>query len=241
MNRLFDPKLHEIDHFRRYPAMLPFVGTTYHGPDHLPTLLIGESNYMPPASTAHLSADRWYSGTQSDLTAEEVTWLDCRGLLSCKWDSPGHNIYREINRCVGETGVVVPDRGVSAIAFMNAFQRPAAATGRSMKECVTDLDRSRSLEVLSDTVRAIAPELVIFTSRFAGAVFGHALQTTFPATRVECVSHPADSFYWRRKNYSHGRSKFVSILRTQFLKTPADLPDRPQSPVGDVEGLPVAE
>jgi hypothetical protein len=241
MNSQFDPKLQEIDHFRRYPAMLPFVGAAYHGLDHLPTLLVGESNYMPPASTVHLKADRWYAGTQSDLTAEEVMWLDCRGLLSCKWNSPGHNIYREINRCVGETGVVVPDRGVSAVAFMNAFQRPAAATGRSMKECVTDLDRSKSLDVLADTVRAIVPELVVFTSRFAGAVFGHALQTAFPALRVECVSHPADSFYWRRKNYAHGRSKFMSILRTHFLKSSTAVPDQPNSLAAEVEGLPVAE
>ncbi|MFQ3591747.1 MAG: hypothetical protein SNJ82_00960 [Gemmataceae bacterium] len=221
--------------------MQPFVGAAYLGPDHLPTLLIGESNYMPPASTVHLNAEQWYAGTQSTLTAEEVMWLDCRGLLSCKWDSPGHNIYREINRCVGETGVVVPDRGVSAIAFMNAFQRPAAATGRSMKECITALDRSKSLEVLVDTVRAIAPELVVFMSRFAGAVFGHALHTTFPALRVECVSHPADPFHWRRNNYNYGRSKFMQILRTHFLKPPTAVPSQPNSRVADVEGLPITE
>jgi len=240
MNSQFDTMLQEIDHFRHYPAMLPFVGAAYLGPDHLPTLLIGESNYMPPASTVHLKADQWYAGTQSDLTSEEVMWLDCRGLLSCKWDSPGHNIYREINRCVGETGVVVPDRGVSAIAFMNAFQRPAAVSQGSMKGCITDLDRSKSLEVITATLRALRPELVVFTSRFAGDVFRQSLQAAFPELCVECVSHPADPFHWNDKKYSQGRSKFMSILRTHFLKS-ATAPIQPNSQAGDVEGLPVRE
>ncbi len=100
VNAELDAGLAGIDHFARYPAMLPYVGAAYRGTDHRPTLLLAESHYFPPKSTAHLDAAGWYAGSQAGLTAEEASWVDCRGIVSCSWRSRGHKIFREVNRCL---------------------------------------------------------------------------------------------------------------------------------------------
>ena len=86
-----------------------------------------------------------------------------------------------------------------------------------MKSCVTDIDRDKSLQTIAGTVRVLVPELVIFASRFAAAVFGPALRERFPDLQVEFVCHPGSPFHWRAAGYAHGRTKFLTVLRSSFV------------------------
>ncbi|MBP5286483.1 MAG: hypothetical protein J6Z08_01130 [Elusimicrobiales bacterium] len=46
----FNSKLLEIEHFKHYPQMIPFVGKNY---KETGLLVIAESHYLPPDNEAH--------------------------------------------------------------------------------------------------------------------------------------------------------------------------------------------
>ncbi len=62
------------DHLRRFPCMQPWIGSRYRHPRHKRLLVVGESHYLPPGSTIQHAPDRWYRGSQADLSEEEVRW-----------------------------------------------------------------------------------------------------------------------------------------------------------------------
>jgi len=213
-----DGLLTGIDHFRRYPAMLPYIGEGYCDSGHRRMLIMGESNYLPPKSTIHLDPQAWYAGDQIPLSAKEVEWLHCRDLLTLKWNPRGgHKIYHELNRCLREAGIVGGERATNSIAYMNAFQRPAATSGESMEKCHSPVDSAHSFAAIADTIRSIEPEIVVIVSQFTWQVFGTSLQSAFPDLRIEHTCHPATHFYWNKAGYPHGRDHFMTVLRTHFI------------------------
>jgi len=124
----YDDLLSSINHYKRFPAMRPFVGECYSS-SQIKTLLIAESFYLPNECELHKDAGTWYSSDESGLAENEKPWVDCRGLIECDWFADGHFIYRELNRCLLEsTGI-----GFEGLAFMNAFQRPSCKEGESFK------------------------------------------------------------------------------------------------------------
>ena len=84
MNTNFDSKLREIPHYKRYPAMIPFVGDHYESSEHRKVLVLGESNYLWKKVTLHLDADAWYEGSQDNLDEENIRWINCRRLVGGK-------------------------------------------------------------------------------------------------------------------------------------------------------------
>lgn len=210
--------LNKIDHFRRYPAMLPYIGGGYCGSNHRRMLILGESNYLPPGSNVHLDANAWYAGDQSSLSSEQVKYLHCRDLLTLKWHPrSGHKIYLELNDCLRDSGIVGSARATTSIAFMNAFQRPAATTGGSMKACHTPEDFAHSFAVVAETIRATEPELVVVVSRFAWTTFGGSLQSSFPDLIIEHTCHPTSHFHWNTPGYAFGREHLMTVPRTHFV------------------------
>jgi hypothetical protein len=212
----FDEQLLHIDHFRAYPAMLPFVGPDYTAADHRKLLVVAESHYFPEKSTIHADATRWYAGDQAALEQDEIDYINTRGLLACSWASRGHAIYREINRCLDSLPLKYTDRPISTVAYMNAFQRPAR-TGLSMRLSCQPIDVSRSLDVMRRVIRCLSPDLLVVTSVYSWSVFGAALVADFPDVRMDFVSHPAERRYWNKAGYAHGQPKFINILREHFL------------------------
>jgi hypothetical protein len=53
MNKL-NIQLKKIEHFVKYPSMIPYSGQDYELDLHKKLLLIGESNYLPEESEIHL-------------------------------------------------------------------------------------------------------------------------------------------------------------------------------------------
>ncbi len=208
----FDSSLKEISHYQSFPAMLPFVGEDYVSANHSKLLIIGESFYFPEESTLHKDPSRWYSTNQDSLTVEEVEYLNCRGLLECDWSSPGHKMYRELNSCLAELVLPSLNRPVSHICFTNTFLRPARDSGGSFKHCCVDQDVNVSIDSLTKVIAALAPELVIFTSKYAWDVSGWRVAKQVSGTAFDFVSHPTDPYHWNVDSYEHGRKKFISLL-----------------------------
>jgi hypothetical protein len=215
----FDSQLFEISHLNAYPALLPFIGQNFESPSHKKMLLIGESYYFPDDSSIHHDVDGWYAATQERLTDEEVSYMNCRGLLECDWGSPGHGIYREINRRLAELPLESSDRAVSHIAFMNAFYRPANIPGESFKHGCTPLDVDRAIDITKEIVGVLEPNLVIYVSKYSWDTVGWKIAESLAPDSFHFTSHPGDPFYWTRTGYPHGRKKFEQILRDQFLHT----------------------
>jgi hypothetical protein len=74
------------------------------------------------------------------------------------------------------------------------------------------------VETICGVAGILEPDIVIFASKFSWEVLGGPLTGSFGRARVNFVSHPADPFYWNRKGYSHGREKFIGLLRSEFLQ-----------------------
>ncbi|MCF7733318.1 MAG: uracil-DNA glycosylase family protein [Akkermansiaceae bacterium] len=214
----FDKELALIPHYQAFPAMLPYVGGDFGASSHWKMLLIGESFYFPPESTIHLDAARWYSETQNSLNADELEYFNCRGLLECPWKADGHQMYREINRCLDSLGLECSERAVSHVAFTNSFCRPAAKSGDSFKHCCTELDRIKSQEVTKAVIDVLNPDLVVYVSKYAWDCVGHNLAELLKDKTFRFASHPAGQFYWNRRGYAHGRPKFIQILQDDFMR-----------------------
>ncbi len=85
----------QIEHYRRYPQMMPFVGKEYEAGG---ILLLLESHYLPERSRVHLDADHWYSGNSDSLSEEEKIWIHTRNITNDKlhWED-GRGSIGKIN------------------------------------------------------------------------------------------------------------------------------------------------
>lgn len=209
----FDQCLLGITHYQQYPAMLPYIGPEYCRASAR-LLLIGESNYLPEESTVHSSADSWYAGDQSALTDKEIDWVNCRKILAGDWAPSGHQIYRELNRCMGLAVSGFNGRPLSQAAFMNAYQRPARC-GASMKWSDSHEDVRVATQVIRQVIECVKPNIVLFTSKYAWDTIGSQIAKEAESPLIDFVYHPACA-WWNRKDSTHGRKKFLRLLQSNF-------------------------
>jgi hypothetical protein len=215
----FDAAFDAISNYQAFPAMRPFVGKDYVSTTHARLLILGESFYFPEDSLVHKEAGNWYAMKQGSLTEEEVTYINCRQLLECDWGSPGHKMYREINRCLAELDLPSQDdRPVSHISYTNTFSRPARDSGGSFKDCCVDQDVVESIRMVTKVIEALSPNLVIFVSKYAWDVIGANIAKQISEPKFDFVSHPTDPFHWNVESYQHGRRKFVTLLKEWAAK-----------------------
>jgi len=208
----------KIDHFQKYPTMEPFVGKNYVSVFHKKVLLIGESFYLPNETTVHHSVHDWYNGDDSSIKDWELEWMDTKGLLNCSWQSNGHMIYRELNRCVKTVFSNSEFRGVDEIAFINYFQRPSEREGDSFKQFIKHEDIIISKSVINQVIETITPDTVIFVSKYSWDIGNQEIKKTFPKIQVDYVCHPGTGgLYWNNKSYRHGKNKFLEILRKNVI------------------------
>ena len=211
MNTNFDSRLREIDHYKRYPAMIPFVGDHYESSEHRKVLIIAESNYLNEHVTVHHDADAWYKKSQDDLDKEHIHWIDCRGLVGGGWEEDGHRIYRNINKAIESVGLGKGGRGIDHVAFMNAFQRPSKY-GKTFKEVFAPIDLDVSSAVIKSVVDILEPDCVIFASKYAWSQFHSSIDTAEKPT-TDWVYHAGDNRVWNRGDSPNGEAKFIEILK----------------------------
>jgi hypothetical protein len=209
----FDEHFNQVDHYKRFPAMRPYVGCNYGENGNRKIMLIAESHYLPPTSTINKSADVWYNSTQSDLTKEEVEWIHTRNLVNCDWKSDGHMIFRELNLRLSEFFDNSDSRAMTNVVYMNGFQRPSPETGSSIKHFCTQQDYDISAKTIKEVIRIVNPDLVLFVSKTSWDKLRWKLPKENNCRKYDFVCHPGTGGrYWHNKNYGHGVKKFQQLL-----------------------------
>jgi len=210
----YDDKLTQIEHYQKFPSMLPYIGKNYGINNSRKILLIGESHYLPPKSTISRDSENWYNSKQSDLTTEEIAWINTRNILKGEWKPKGHMIFRELNARMTEFMNIKNGRAISNVSFLNGFQRPAPETGNSIKHFCKPIDYEVGAKTINDVICVIKPDLVIFVSKLAWDKLNRKVRKTEFKTEYNFVCHPGTGGrYWHNKNYSHGLKKFKSLIK----------------------------
>lgn len=209
----FDEDLNKITHYQQFPIMKPFIGRKY-GKSTLPKiLLIAESHYLPENSKVSIDCNKWYEMTENDLNDEERDYINTRAVASSNWSNPGHMIFREIESNLRTIFEKDGDRIFNQTSFMNGFQRPSPYTGDSIKYFCSSIDIDKSSSTISDVIKVINPNHVIFISKFAWDNLGVRIKNDFENVNFYYVCHPASGGrYWSKEGYPHGVKKFREIL-----------------------------
>ena len=215
----FDDLLLKVEHYSRYPNLLPWVGTGYRATP-LKLLILGESHYLPEQVVYHLDPEAWYAGV--DLPADNsVAWMRTRGVvakgLETNWKGKSKTIFRRLSVSLAEAGFSNGAAPFSRLAYMNYFQRPAEVTGDSIR--VSDLDRKVSAKVLEEVAQVLQPHAIVFCTKLAwnAAVSQELIESLRGAGRVvDHTPHPGSAWWYRTARKRQGRNGhevFLDILR----------------------------
>jgi hypothetical protein len=209
----FDKQLKEISHYSKYPVLMPFVGLNYNNVNSKRLLLIGESHYLPKNSVVSKDANKWYNSNINDLTSEEIDYINTRGVTTCKWDKPGHMIFRELEKRMSNHIEKYNGRSINSCAFMNGFQRPSPENGGSIKKFCTEQDYKISSETINSVINIIEPEFVIFVSKLTWDKLGWRVKKGNKNIRFDFVCHPGTGGnFWHNSKYPHGVKKFIDLI-----------------------------
>jgi len=218
-SEIFDEQLNEIDHYRNFPAMRPFIGENYGINNSRKIILIAESHYLPPKSTISRNTENWYNSEQSDLTSEEITWINTRNILKGNWKANGHMIFRELNLRMSEFMNVEKFRAMTNVVFMNGFQRPSPENGGSIKNFCKPIDYKIAAKTIEEVVNIVEPDLVIFVSKLSWDKLRWKIPKSELETEYNFVCHPGTGGrYWHNNKYEHGLKKFKSLLEKELKK-----------------------
>jgi hypothetical protein len=214
---IFDEKLNEIEHYQKFPAMRPFIGQNYGNIDTRKIMLVAESHYLPPKSTISKHPENWYNSTQSDLSDEEIAWINTRNILKGNWKPAGHMIFRELNARISDFMNVKECRAMTNVAFMNGFQRPAPETGDSIKNFCKSIDYNIGAQTINSVIKTIKPDLVIFVSKLSWDKLRWKISKSALEVKYDFVCHPGTGGrYWHNKKYKHGMTKFKSLIEKEI-------------------------
>ena len=216
MNTNFDSKLREIPHYKRYPAMIPFVGDHYESPEHRKLLLVGGNFYFKNEEVDTVpDADAWYKGSQDFLCKEHIGRIDCRGLVGGNWEpEKEYRVYRNINKAIKLVGfgTVKKDeiRGIDHVAFMNAFQRLSkfGETDNEKKEELAQIDIDVGSDVIKRVIDILEPDCVVFVHKRGWDEFHSSIDTAVKPT-IRWVRYAGHSRWWKQS----GEAEFIKILK----------------------------
>lgn len=222
-SEIFDKELDKIEHYKKFPAMRPYIGKNYGNSNNLKIMLIAESHYLPQTSTINKDINKWYNSTQNKLTPEEVSWINTREIVQGEWKNDGHMIFRELNKRMSRFMDTSEFRAMSNVIFMNGFQRPANDTGDSIKKFCKPIDFKIGAETIQNVINIVEPNLIIFVSKLSWDKLRWKLQKTESVIKTDFVCHPGTGGrYWHNKNYQHGLEKFNNLLEKAIKKTRAN-------------------
>ena len=211
----FDKEFIKINHYKKFPQLIPFVGENYSDNVSYRILLVAESHYLPDYSEKSLDCEKWYSQHPIELDQEEINHTETREVVNTIWDKNGHMLFRELEKNLALFIPKYNGRSINSCAFMNAFQRPSK-NGITIKHFAKQTDFIVANKILKEVIKIINPSLVIFVSKYAWDSVGYEIAKSFPKIRFEFVCHPGTGGrYWHNPNYKHGIEKFKSILKNK--------------------------
>ena len=226
----FDEELARVDHYVRYPSLIPFVGVKYEeNPKRI--LILGESFYLSDECNQHKNAESWYNGNENVIKTKDRGWMNCRGLITYPWNDSsdeapktwkprGHYMYREINRCLREAKYVDIDGNAFVnVAYMNTFQRPSPKAGDSIAKHCEPVDIEQAVKTISSVVSIIKPKTVIFASKYSWRTVGKLIADNYDTEsgiNFDFTYHPASGGrFWHSKRHKDGCEKFMALIRKE--------------------------
>lgn len=218
---LYDNALSEIEHYKRMPQMLPWVGENY-GKEFKKVLFVGESHYFPKGSTLHLNSDDWYKLEKVKLSWDEVFYTTTREALLINYKR--NQIWRDTAFIMNKAGITYFDENKNMFdhfAFYNFFQRPAQEEGDQLYIDENDIVEANTLFL--KIIDVIKPQVVIFLSSKA---WNSCNKKNISDIYFDFTAHPS-SIWWNRKakKYSFGNNnqpltgckKFEIIIKNKVL------------------------
>lgn len=218
---LYDNALFEIDHYKRMPQMLPWVGKNY-GKEFKKVLFVGESHYLPEGSTCHLNSDIWYMLEKNKLSLDEVFYTTTRDALLINYKR--NQIWRDTSFVMKKVGISYFDENNNIydhFAFYNFFQRPAQVEGDQLYVDKNDIVEANN--VFQKILDVIKPQVVIFLSSKA---WNSCYKKDISDIYFDFTAHPS-SIWWNRKakKYCFGNNtqpltgceKFEIIIKDKVL------------------------
>jgi len=205
----------EMNFYRQYPMMEPYVGDNFHG-DGIPALLIiGESHYLEEGVTVHLDPGAWYSGSSANMLPEQLEWIDNSAILrkSRAKNFSSHTHFRNAFRVINDFGPRYDDftRVADDIAYYNFFLRPALE-GTSLDVCAQDVAIANEAFITHFT--KLQPTAVIFLSMKAFGEFHHSLPEAVPVVATPHPSRP----WWNRVAETYGYRRGRDVLADFITK-----------------------
>jgi hypothetical protein len=215
----FDKKLLEIDHYIKYPIMMPWIGN-YYGKQYKRVLFVGESHYFPAHSKAQMIPEQWYNSRQDCLKDDELDYINTRDVISSRhlkntiWKNPGQILISQ--------NILPPPESNNVFewfCFYNFFQRPAQIEGNELM--IHELDIKLANEVFRSNVHILKPEVVIFLSSKA---WYSSNKDGMSNTIFDFVPHPSSN-WWNRKSLKYsvdnripltGREKFEKLVSSFY-------------------------
>jgi uncharacterized UPF0160 family protein len=212
----FDKDLNQIEHYIKFPSMIPYVGENYGNLKNKRILLIAESHYFPQNSTIHYEAKNWYDSSANDLTDEEIYHINTKKVLETDWVTVSDVIFREINSTIQPFILNNESRAMNYAAFMNCFQRPGK-TGDSISHTCNSIDTEKAYETITSVIDVLKPDIVIFYSKFAWDNVGWKLAQNIKNINFEFSCHPATGGrYWHKKDYKNNKNKIITYLNDKL-------------------------
>jgi len=215
-----DSKLLKIEHYAKYPSMIPWIGN-YYGEKYKRVLFVAESHYFPDKSTAQMDADLWYLSSQDNLNSDELDYINTRDVISNRYTKNG--IWKNPGQIMINLGILPPPESNNVFewfCFYNFFQRPAQKEGKELQ--INDLDKRIAKEVFNANLKILNPEIVIFLSSKAWICCNSKGTDDIV---FDFVPHPS-SRWWNRKSLKYwiedkipltGREKFEKLV-CSFLR-----------------------
>jgi hypothetical protein len=223
--KMYLKELSEIEHYQKYPNLIPWVGNGY--PDSANKLLIlGESHYLEKDSKYHHDPVTWYEGINVSQH-KDITWMNTAGIirngLQSNWKEKSKLIYKNLSMALFESGIneFKTNDPFNKICYLNYFQRPAEKLGKSIK--VSESDSRNSAIVVRDVVSIVKPKIVIFSSTLAWncardmGVIEFLQENGIKTARVPHAGMP----WWNRisKKYGNttGKNLFIDFIKKSAL------------------------
>ena len=198
--------------YEQYPNMRPFVGKHFQDRRKPSVLLIGESHYLPEASTVHMEPKTWYEGSSQQMTDEEIAWTNIDEIIRLgrdgQFSNKAHSIWRNSLMVLNSHGPRYSDfvRVAEDIACYNFYLRPAYK-GCSLQ--VTALDVEFANEAFRYWCQDLKPTIIVFLSTLAHRFLRRSdLDVDVP---IISVPHPACP-WWNRVAAKYGGMSGRQVL-----------------------------
>lgn len=200
-----------FDPINQYPMMMPYVGKHYVAGGGTALILIGESHYLPSASTQHLTSESWYSGNYTTLSPKEKDWINTSQIIKDSraegFKNKAHSIYRNAFLEINEHGPRHEDYKAAAddVVYYNYFRRPALQ-GVSLVPDSTDVGIADRF--FRDVYAQHCPAMVVFLSVHA---FNYCASCRVIDVPLVVTPHPA-SAHWNRVSALRGNKRGRDLL-----------------------------